>query len=106
MMGDGGLGDLDGGMGGYGGPRPIREVIPEFPESERKKGVHGVVELKILVNASGRVDSVMVLNNTTGSKILARSAKAAAYRSIYRPVKNKKQALAKWVVRPYRFDSN
>jgi TonB family protein len=103
-LGKGLPGDPSEGVGGSG-PRPIREAIPEFPESERKKGARGVVELKILVNINGRVDSVVVISNSTGSRRLAESAKNAAYRSLYRPVKDKSRVQSYWVTRPYRFES-
>jgi TonB family protein len=87
-------------------PRPIREVIPEYPEELQKKGIEGVVELDILVNQSGRVDSVMVVRNTTGSLALERSAVDAAYRSRYFPAKNSNRVISRWIRRPYWFESN
>ena len=96
-----------GGGGGYRGigrPRPIREVIPEYPNAERKKGVEGVVILEIFVNAEGRVDSVRVLSNTTRSKRLELSAIEAAYKSLYVPAKRDGRNVPIWIQRPYRFE--
>jgi TonB family protein len=86
------------------GPRPIREVIPEYPEDERKRGVEGVVELAILVNSQGGVDSVRVVLNTTNSRLLERSAVQAAFRSRYMPAKREGKKISRWIQRPYRFE--
>lgn len=104
LSGTGDAGDSEGGPEGFL-PRPIREAVPEFPESDRSKGIQGTVELRILVNAGGRVDSVQVLRNTTGSDALARAAKAAAYRSLYRPPSGNLKGRSCWITRPYRFKS-
>jgi TonB family protein len=101
-----GLGDDGanrGGMGGMG-PRPIREVIPEYPEEEQKRNREGVVELSILVNPDGRVDSVQVNYNTTGSRLLEKAAVEAAYKSRYKPARNRGRAVSLWIRRPYRFE--
>lgn len=103
-MGDGSSGEW-GEVGSGFMPRPIREAVPEFPESDRKKGIHGVVELSILVNYRGKVDSVRVIRNTTGSRSLAQAAKEAAYRSLYRPPGGKLKGQSCWITRPYRFES-
>ena len=99
------------GFGGGGGtylgparPRPIKEVIPEYPDSERKQGIEGVVVLEILVNQIGRVDSVRVVSNTTRSRRLERSAIEAAYKSRYMPATRDGKKVPIWVQRPYRFE--
>ena len=51
-------------------PRPVWEVMPEYPERERKQGVMGLVELDLLVNIKGLVDSVRVVKNETSNKNL------------------------------------
>ena len=100
-----GTDDFQGEFGAVGGsPRPIREVIPEYPEDLRKKGVEGVIVLSILVNAQGKVDSVYVLNNSSGNKRLEMSAKAAALKSLYAPAKSKGKNMAYWISRPYTFE--
>ena len=89
---------------GIGRPRPIREVIPEYPSSERKRGIEGVVILEILVSHEGYVDSVRVLSNTTRSNRLERSAVEAAYKSQYVPAKRDGRNVPIWIQRPYRFE--
>ncbi|MBN2030613.1 TonB family protein [bacterium] len=103
--GNGIFGGSGNGTGGGGaGPRPILEVIPEYPEEERKKGFTGIVELSIYINGEGYVDSVFVLNNTTRSRKLEQSAVEAAYRSRYAPLPDQYKSLSRWIDRAYRFD--
>lgn len=85
------------------GPRPIREVVPEYPDDLRRRGVQGVITLSILVNAAGAVDSVVVIGNTTGNKRLERSAVAAAYKTRYMPFQ-KEDRTPFWIERPIRFE--
>ena len=96
-----------GGGGTYLGParpRPIKEVIPEYPDSERKQGIEGVVVLEILVNEWGKVDSVRVVHNNTQSRRLERSAIEAAYKSKYMPATRDGRKVPIWIQRPYRFE--
>ncbi|MBN2417580.1 TonB family protein [bacterium] len=85
------------------GPRPIREVVPEYPDDLRKRGVEGVVMLSILVNATGAVDSVVVIGNTTRNRRLERAAVAAAYKTQYMPFDTQKGS-SFWIERPTRFE--
>lgn len=107
------LEEFDAGMGmggtgrqtslpGAGNPRPIVEVIPAYPDRLRKQGVAGLVELGLLVNQDGMVDSVWVLRNTTSNQELEHLAIDAAFRSKYMPLASRgKMALR--VVRQYEF---
>jgi len=93
------------GMGGYEGrvwlgtPRPIHNVIPEYPD----ENIKGVVELEIFINTEGYVDSVLVVHNSTRSKRFEKAAVEAAYGSRYIPVRRDGKPVAVWVRRPYRF---
>jgi len=98
-----GTGKRGGGLGGVG-PRPAREVIPEYPKEVRARGVEGVVELAILVNHRGGVDSVRVLRNTTQNKRLEQAAIQAAYKSWYFPAQRDGKKVSCWIQRPYRFE--
>ena len=91
-----------GGAGGLG-LRPIREVIPEYPNDLRKKGIEGVVMLSLYVNPTGGVDSVEVLQNTSRNKRLERYAIHAAYSSRYVPAKRDGKKIACWIQRRYEF---
>jgi TonB family protein len=82
-------------------PRPIKDVIPEYPQKERKMGIKGEVVVKLLVNSSGSVDSVIVVSNTTNYSSFVRAAKRAAYKTKYLPAQYKKENFARWIERKY-----
>jgi len=84
-------------------PQPIWEVMQEYPEAEKKKGVKGLVELDLLVNAEGLVDSVRVVRNETLNKNLEMSAIRAARGSRYLPVRVDGKAIAIWFHKTYSF---
>lgn len=86
-------------------PRPIAWVFPEFPESEKKRGVQGMVKLSLHINEQGEVIEVVVLQNTTGSEKCAEAATVAAYGSHFSPAREGGRAIRYWLTQPYRFDS-
>jgi TonB family protein len=69
-------------------PRPIFEIIPEFPEALREEGHKGIVSMKLLVNRHGSVDSVVILANTTSNKIIGALAIEAAKKTRFSSGKN------------------
>ena len=85
-------------------PKPIAWVFPEYPDSERKKGVQGEVKLSIHINSKGRVIEVIVLDNSTGSAKCAQAAKEAAFGSRFYPAKEGAKPVDYWITQPYRFD--
>jgi len=90
--------------GGSTGPRPLRETVPEYPDELKRKGVEGTVLLSILVNARGRVDSVYVLENSSGSRRLEKAAVEAAKLSLYMPSRQGDDRRSIWIQRPYVFE--
>ena len=98
-----GLGET-GSMAGGGAPRPLRLALPEYPEELRKKGVEGVVVLSMRINNRGQVDSVYVMENTSGNRRLARSAMEAARKTLYMPVQRGKDRPSVWITRPFTFE--
>ena len=91
-------------IGSQGMPRPVSEIVPEYPRSERRKGVEGIVRLEIRVDETGKVDSVRVVENTTSSQVLEENSILAAYKSRYMPAKRKGQNVSRWIKRLYRFE--
>ncbi|MFQ5674745.1 MAG: energy transducer TonB [bacterium] len=85
-------------------PKPIAWVFPEYPEEEKKKGVHGVVKLSIHIDEKGKVIEVVVLDNTTNSEKCAQAAVDAAYGSRFRPARDGARTVNFWITQPYRFD--
>jgi TonB family protein len=84
-------------------PQPIWEVVQEYPEQEKKRGIRGLVELDLLVNADGLVDSVRVVRNETLNKNLELSAIRAARGSRYLPVMIDGKPSAVWFHKLYSF---
>jgi TonB family protein len=84
-------------------PQPIWEVMQEYPEAEKKRGVKGLVELDLLVNTEGLVDSVRVVRNETLNKNLELSAIRAARGSRYLPVRIDGKSVTFWFHKTYSF---
>jgi len=99
------LPDAPGYAGGVGrSPRPLYDRFPEYPDSERKKGYKGIIDVNVFIDEKGRVTNVDVVRNTTNSKVLEQTAVEAAYKTIYQPaLDNKNKPIASWTVRTYTF---
>lgn len=65
-------------------PKLVKQVAPSYPESARKKGVEGMVVLKIVVNEAGKVDRVD-LAKSSGNAALDSSAIAAVNKFEFSP---------------------
>ncbi len=84
-------------------PRPIYEVIPEYPHELQKKGIEGFIKLHLHINKSGRVEMAIVIENTTNSEICANAAKTAALKCRYVPAKSSGKTVDIWITRTYTF---
>jgi len=84
-------------------PQPIWEVVQEYPEYEKKRGIKGLVELDLLVNTEGLVDSVRVVTNETLNGNLELAAIRAARGSRYLPVQIDGKPVAVWFHKSYSF---
>ena len=84
-------------------PRPVFEVIPEYPQELQKKGIQGFVKLHLRVDKSGRVIKAIVLENTTNSKVCAKASLSAAQKCRYIPAKSSGKAVEIWITRTYTF---
>ena len=87
-------------------PRPIADVFPEYPATEKEKGVEGEIELSLLVDEKGKVKNVHVVKNSTNSKICEESALKAAYQTQFIPAKQNKKYIAVWIRKIYKFGLN
>lgn len=92
------------GTSSYIPPRPIAEVIPEYPKQDYKKGVTGVIKLHINIDSTGKVIDVVVLENTTNSKRCAAAATIAAYKCRYIPARQGNKPIDSWTTRLITFD--
>ena len=79
----------------------VEDLIPQFRDKpdDREEAKTGYVLLSILVNVFGRVDSVRVKENTTGSKTYEEDAIFAAFRTRYE-LHNSEPV---WIERPFYF---
>ena len=75
--------ERDGFLGTTFSPKPRFEMIPEFPEHLKKKGIQGRIKFQLLINTSGTVDSVRVLENTTNNHTLEMLAVKAVQKLRY-----------------------
>ncbi len=87
-------------------PRPIAEVFPEYPSSEKKRGIEGEIELALLVDEDGMVQNVQTVKNSTSSEACERSAVQAAYQTRFIPAKRKNIKVSVWIHKIYKFGLN
>lgn len=87
-------------------PRPIAEVIPEYPEIKAEKGTRAVIELALFVDEAGMVTNVQMISNSTPIKAFEQSAIEAAYQTRFIPAKKRNQPVSVWFNKKYTFDIN
>ncbi|MBN2000812.1 TonB family protein [candidate division KSB1 bacterium] len=84
-------------------PRPLVQVMPEYPEELRKQKIAGSVRLLVKVNTSGLVEDVVVSTNSTGHNLCEAAAKEAALKSQYVPGVSGEEKIPMWIVCVYSF---
>ena len=85
-------------------PRIVSAVQPKYPSSARSAGVEGVVGVKMLVNANGKVEEAKVVRSS-GNGALDEAALAAVYKWRFTPAKDKfGQKAPCYVTQGIRFD--
>lgn len=70
-------------------PRLISRVQPDYPPSARQNNIEGTAYVRLLVSASGDVESVSI-SNSSGSGALDSSAVEAAYQWEFVPAKDER----------------
>ncbi len=103
---DGGGGD---GLFGVGSdnviaPRPLAWVVPEYPDVDRSKGIRGLVKMSLEIDKTGKVLSVTVLDNQTGSKECEKAAVNAAKASRFIPAKQDGKPIKFWFIHEIYFN--
>ena len=81
-------------------PVRLNSVVPEYPPMAERAGFQGTVFLRLLVNKSGSVDSVIV---EKGPEIFRESAIKAARATTFKPARQNDRPVACWVILPFRF---
>ena len=84
-------------------PRPIVQVLPEYPKALQKQNVKGTVKIMLYVNEDGRVQEAVVTENSTGSSACSEAALIAAKKCQYLPATIGKVKVAAWVSCYYTF---
>ncbi len=95
-----------GGSGGgvSTGPRLVKEVFPNISDRIKGKGVKGEIELRVKVNANGKVEDIELLRNTTQSSEIAQAAIEAARQCVYMPGMRGNKPVSVWTTRKLRID--
>lgn len=83
-------------------PEPLNLVRPSYPEEAKKSNIEGIVIARVLVNETGKVDSVELVKSS-GSALLDNAAQEAALKSTFKPATRNGQPVASWVVIPFQF---
>lgn len=85
-------------------PRVVYSVQPKYPSAARSQGIEGVTAVKMLVNASGKVEEAFVVQSS-GNAALDEAAVAAVYKWRFSPAKDKfGQKAPCYVTQGIRFD--
>lgn len=84
-------------------PRPLVQVMPEYPNQLRKQKIHGYVRLLVRVGKNGKVKDVIVAENATGNELCEKVAKKAAYQSRYIPATWRNKRIEMWTTCIYSF---
>lgn len=82
-------------------PKMIEASKPEYPALAKNAGITGKVFVKVLVDKDGTPKKAVVIKSE--SELFNESAVAAAMKSKFTPAVNKGEALAVWIVLPYKF---
>lgn len=82
-------------------PITITTVIPAYPESEREKGVEGVVSLRLLIGRDGMVKETKVVKHL--SSLFDSVAIDAVKYSVFSPAKRDGKPVAVWYYFPVNF---
>ncbi len=81
-------------------PKRINVVSPVYPEMAERAGLKGTVVLKVLVNTSGAVDSVEVVE---GPEIFHNASISAARKTKFTPARHNDRPVSCWIIMPFRF---
>ena len=82
-------------------PELIESANPQYPEIAKRAGITGKVYVKLLVDKEGTPKKAIVIKSD--SELFNQSAVDAAMKSKFTPAINKGEAIAVWIVLPYKF---
>ena len=82
-------------------PEMIESAKPVYPEEAKKNKITGKVFVKILIDKTGMPTKAIVIKSD--SDLFNQSAVDASMKSKFTPAINKGEAIAVWVVLPYKY---
>lgn len=82
-------------------PTPISFVKPVYPEEAQKKGLTGMVILRVLVSKEGKPIRIIVFRGD--NELFIKAAKDAAMATLFTPAIQVGKPIMCWVNMPYKF---
>ena len=82
-------------------PEMTEAAKPVYPEEAKKNKITGKVFVKVLIDKSGTPTKAIVIRSD--SELFNQSAVDAALKSKFTPATNKGEAIAVWIVLPYKY---
>jgi protein TonB len=86
-------------------PQPVVRVPPVYPYGARERGIEGVVQVKLLVNADGSVGQVQIMD-ARPKGVFEEAVMNSVPQWRFNPGKIEGKAVTAWVVTAVRFDLN
>jgi protein TonB len=81
---------------------PLNEVLPEYPDQARRRGIEGHVKLAFIITAQGRVENIRVIESSPAN-VFDRSARRAAARWRFAPRTEGGRAVEREAVKTLEF---
>jgi protein TonB len=94
-------GPIDARFGSLEGPQFLRRVLPSYPWEAKRRGVEGIVVLRLFIDERGALNNIAVLQDPGAG--LAEAAIAALRQSSFRPAKRNGQPVASRCKLPIKF---
>jgi len=93
------------GVGGVLAENPARPILEVYPDVS---GItcKGFIRLLLLVNEKGKIESVEVIQNSTGSQKCGELSAEAAKKSQWMPARVDNKPVSSWVEKIYKFNIN
>jgi periplasmic protein TonB len=83
-------------------PRPLADIVPQYPRSARRAGWGGLVRITALIDESGIVTSAEV-TSSSGHVALDEAALASVRQTLFEPARQDGKTIACRVIIPVRF---
>lgn len=81
---------------------PLNEVLPEYPDHARRRGIEGYVKLAFVINAQGRVSNIRIVESSPAN-VFDRPARRAAARWRFTPRTEQGMAVEREAIKTLEF---